>query len=682
MISAVTDPFAAILAPTGGVPGGDAATGVTGGATTGKGTFGTMLAPAATTTPPLAAMPSTFRGTLLATSLPLDTLVSAGVSTGMPMAEPTTAPANCFVQPAEDMIVTVEPTGQMAQPMTNPAASTRPSPPLRTPTALPGDEAVAPTPILRSATIATLQSAASTAPLPSTQPSALRVVPTPVNPTMPDVVAPQPELAAPVMPDVQPAPAKSILPTAAARTSATPPVAVPTTEPSIDRPLVEAYRSAPVSRATSTALGSMVPPSVTDAPQPPEPVAQVPVSAKTPMPQLETSPDQPVDDVAAAPFDTAPTVSATPIQRASLPADASPVMSGEGGDVTRLKAASKPAVAPKPTLPATGAAPMPVTLASVETATPVAVKPAPTGKVAAGEPAPAEEQPATDGDDAGTPVGAAMPGQIVADIPVPPPVTGSGQADAAPVTGQDGGRHQTTAAVAAAPAAVTPPIGGAVATDRVDPKPAAASPAIASGLRAVRDEATSADARPAIAARAAAPDTPAFANLVEQKAAPVAAAPAAQPAPVPEARVPAEPGRMGHGMAVAIARHTAEGGGEALTVRLNPAEFGRIDVTLSFDDRGTLRAVLAAETPAALDMLRRDSADLGRALSDAGMRTDAQSFRFDTRQGGADAGGQGAPGGHRWQPGATPRTAATATNETAQPEYRPLRTRGGVDLMA
>jgi flagellar hook-length control protein FliK len=325
---------------------------------------------------------------------------------------------------------------------------------------------------------------------------------------------------------------------------------------------------------------------------------------------------------------------------------------------------------------------MPVTLASLETATPVAVKPAPTGKVAAGEPAPTEELPATDGDDAGASVAAAMPGLIVAAIPVPPPVTGSGQADAAPVRSQDGGRHQTTAAVAAAPAAVTPPTGGAVATDRADPKPAAASPAITSGLRAVRDEATPADARPATAARAAAPDTPAFANLVEQKAAPVAAAPAAQPAPVPEARVPAEPGRMGHGMAVAIARHTAEGGGEALTVRLNPAEFGRIDVTLSFDDRGTLRAVLAAETPAALDMLRRDSADLGRALSDAGMRTDAQSFRFDTRQGGADAGGQGTPGGHRWQPGATPRTAATATNETAQPEYRPLRTRGGVDLMA
>jgi hypothetical protein len=662
---------------------------VTNGATSGTGAFGTMLASPATTTPALAAMPPSFRGTLMAASLPLGTLMTAG----MPLAEPATSPANCFVQPAGDAVVTVEPTGQMAQPMTMTAALAPPL--LRTPTTLSGDQAVTPTPILRSATVAALQAAAPATPLRSTQPSVLHVVAAPADPAMPAMAAPEPDMTQSMMADVRPGPTKSILPTAASPSSVTLPVATPTAGPSVMTSQV-----GPAFRAVSTVSVSTVQPSMMDVPQPPattepvlsEPQAQAPVSPLAPRPQLQTPPDQPEDGAAAVPVDAAPPVTArtNPIQRASLPADAAPVVSGDDGVTPRPMATSKPAIASRPMVPITGAAPMPVTLASLETVAPVVAKAATTGKAAAGDAAPAEEQPATDGDDTVAPAPIAIPGLIAAavPVPVPPPVTGSGQADAAsaPATGQEGGRHQATAPAAAAPAAVIPPAAGAVPADRADPKPvaaaSAAAPTIAGGLRAVRDEATSADAKPATAVRTAVPDAPAFANLVEQKAAPVATAPAAQPTPMPEARVPAEPGRLGHGMAVAIARHTAEGGGEALTVRLNPAEFGRIDVTLSFDDRGTLRAVMAAETPAALDLLRRDSADLGRALNDAGMRTDAQSFRFDTKQGGADAGGQGAPGGHRWQPGATPRAAATAMNETVQPEYRPLRTRGGVDLMA
>lgn len=155
----------------------------------------------------------------------------------------------------------------------------------------------------------------------------------------------------------------------------------------------------------------------------------------------------------------------------------------------------------------------------------------------------------------------------------------------------------------------------------------------------------------------------------------------AAPTPVPEPRVAAQPGRMGQEMGVAIARHAATGGGEAMTVRLDPVEFGRIEVTLSFDDSGTIRAVVAAESPAALDLLRRDSADLGRSLAEAGIRSDAQSFRFDTRQGSADGSGQG---GQRWQQQAATgtRAAAQATDDSPEPVYRPLRTQGRVDLMA
>jgi flagellar hook-length control protein FliK len=137
-------------------------------------------------------------------------------------------------------------------------------------------------------------------------------------------------------------------------------------------------------------------------------------------------------------------------------------------------------------------------------------------------------------------------------------------------------------------------------------------------------------------------------------------------------------------MGVAIARHVLTDGGDAMTVRLTPADMGRIEITLSFDDSGTLRAVMAADSPAALDMLRRDSADLGRALTDAGVRSDGASLRFDTRS--SDGGGNGGSAGQFWQR----RQDARAGNENADvepsaqtnPTYRPLRTSGRVDMIA
>jgi flagellar hook-length control protein FliK len=345
-----------------------------------------------------------------------------------------------------------------------------------------------------------------------------------------------------------------------------------------------------------------------------------------------------------------------------------PTRTGDATIAGKPAAPQQPVIAPAPT-PAIFAAAAPSTTASpvVAKGTPTPAEPAPAEEHALAE---AEEEPAVVATPmAMTPV---VPMEVAtppAADPAAPPKSDHADADTPP--------HGAPAAAIAVPLTTPAPLSSAEATTSPD-RPATVA---AAGVRPVREEAVTADTKPAPAAAHPAPG--AFAALVEPK--PVAAAPAVSatpPAPVPEARVMAEPGRMGHEMAVAIARHTAEGGGEALTVRLNPAEFGRIDVTLSFDDRGTLRAVLAAETPAALDVLRRDSADLGRALSDAGMRTDAQSFRFDTRQGGADAGGQGAQGQQRWQPAATPRTLATATADLPEPEYRPLRTRGGVDLMA
>lgn len=150
----------------------------------------------------------------------------------------------------------------------------------------------------------------------------------------------------------------------------------------------------------------------------------------------------------------------------------------------------------------------------------------------------------------------------------------------------------------------------------------------------------------------------------------------ADAAPVIHAR----PGQIGYEMGVEIARRVSAGR-EEVTIRLNPIEMGRIEVRMAFDDAGSLRAVVAAESPAALDMLRRDAADLTRALTDAGIRSDAQSFRFDSRSGGdsqawqrQQSGGEQRAGDGRFASGDTP--------EGDEPQYRPLRSSGQIDLMA
>lgn len=161
--------------------------------------------------------------------------------------------------------------------------------------------------------------------------------------------------------------------------------------------------------------------------------------------------------------------------------------------------------------------------------------------------------------------------------------------------------------------------------------------------------------------------------------------PVVAPAPSPaEPEVAARPGQIGHAMGVAIAKRITAGG-EELTVRLNPAEFGKIDVRMAFDEGGTLRAVVAAERPDALDLLRRDSADLNRAMTDAGIRTDQQSFRFDARAGGGGGDAQGfwqRQQQQRHQQAGDPRDTPPGPAAAREPAYQQLRSAGRVNLMA
>lgn len=155
------------------------------------------------------------------------------------------------------------------------------------------------------------------------------------------------------------------------------------------------------------------------------------------------------------------------------------------------------------------------------------------------------------------------------------------------------------------------------------------------------------------------------------------AAPPVTPGSLP-ATVSARPGEIGHQLGVEIARQSVDGR-DSLTIRLDPVEMGEIQIRLQFDDRGTMRAIVSAENSAALEMLRRDSADLARALGDAGVRTDGQSFQFEARSHGrGDQQGQ-----HRRPdtPGQPDAVLAESDDDSPAPPHR-LRASGSLDLFA
>lgn len=150
--------------------------------------------------------------------------------------------------------------------------------------------------------------------------------------------------------------------------------------------------------------------------------------------------------------------------------------------------------------------------------------------------------------------------------------------------------------------------------------------------------------------------------------------------------IAAQPGRIGRELGVEIARQVSDGKQEVL-VRLDPAEMGRIDVRLSFDDKGHLHAAMTADSATALDMLRRDAGDLGRALANAGVHSDPSTFRFDTRHSDtSQLAHHNHTGGQRGDPqhhhGERRRGRGDSHAAIAAAPYRRLRTNGQVDLTA
>lgn len=89
-----------------------------------------------------------------------------------------------------------------------------------------------------------------------------------------------------------------------------------------------------------------------------------------------------------------------------------------------------------------------------------------------------------------------------------------------------------------------------------------------------------------------------------------------------------------HPLVAQVAVHVAQAaadGNDRISIRLSPAELGRIDVRLDFGPDGRVQAVFAADRPQTVELLQRDARDLERALQDAGLRADSGSLSFNLR---------------------------------------------------
>ncbi|MCW3798836.1 flagellar hook-length control protein FliK [Sphingomonas sp. BN140010] len=170
------------------------------------------------------------------------------------------------------------------------------------------------------------------------------------------------------------------------------------------------------------------------------------------------------------------------------------------------------------------------------------------------------------------------------------------------------------------------------------------------------------DARPSSTLAAVSGETGKVGDAAAPMPAGIERAAASQPAPAPFTVAPLAPvtvpvpaavaapasmprmtlsGEFGERLGVAIARQV-KNGQEELTVRMDPAELGRIELKLAFDESGSLRVVVSADSTTVMDAMRRDLTEITRALNDAGVRADGQSFRFERASG--DPGGSAATG--------------------------------------
>ncbi|WP_430396197.1 flagellar hook-length control protein FliK [Ferrovibrio sp.] len=107
----------------------------------------------------------------------------------------------------------------------------------------------------------------------------------------------------------------------------------------------------------------------------------------------------------------------------------------------------------------------------------------------------------------------------------------------------------------------------------------------------------------------------------------------AQAARHPSAIVP--PGEQ---VAVQIKKAVAEGA-DKISIKLDPGNLGKVEVTLEVSQDGRLMAVIAADKPETLQLLQKDAGALEQALRESGMKANQDSLNFQLRDQGQDGRG-------------------------------------------
>jgi flagellar hook-length control protein FliK len=84
-------------------------------------------------------------------------------------------------------------------------------------------------------------------------------------------------------------------------------------------------------------------------------------------------------------------------------------------------------------------------------------------------------------------------------------------------------------------------------------------------------------------------------------------------------------------VSVAIRQAKAEGINH-ITIQLDPADLGRVEVKLHVGNDGQTSVAFTVDKPSTFDTLSRDAHNLERSLQDAGIKADTGSMQFNLRQ--------------------------------------------------
>ena len=140
-------------------------------------------------------------------------------------------------------------------------------------------------------------------------------------------------------------------------------------------------------------------------------------------------------------------------------------------------------------------------------------------------------------------------------------------------------------------------------------------------------------------------------------------------------------------------RQAVESGTDRITIQLDPADLGRVEIRMDVADNGKTHLVFTADKASTLDALSRGAHGLERSLADAGIKADAGTMEFNLRQQpqfvNADAGQQHQSRQQQPTPeasAATPKILAPETDDLsalpATTQHLTLKISAGVDIEA